>query len=237
MSDKINIQEIKDKLYAKLKESGWARKLRGFIYSGDFDDIINQLINETKKDKRFTPTFKDLFRFFEECPYDDLKVVILGPEPYKELNVADGIAFSCSKTMKPEHALEYMFRAIDDTVYPDNGNKWNPDLKRWSSQGMLLLNISLTTQINNQGKHFSIWKPFITYLLDVLNSDNNGLVYIFVGSKTQEWTDYINENNYKLICTHPISAAYKGDKKWNCNDVFNKTSKIIKNNYNYDIVW
>lgn len=233
----IDIEDIKNKLYDKLKPSGWARKLRGFIYSSEFDQIINYLIQETNNDKRFTPPLSNLFKAFEECAYEDLKIVMICPEPYSELNMADGLAFSCSKTMKVEYTLEYIFRAIDDTVYPDDGHTWDPDLKRWASQGILLLNTSLTTEVNNSGKHFNIWKPFITYLMDVLNSDNNGLIYILVGSKVQQWNDHINKNNYKLNCTYPTSAAYKGNKKWNCNNVFNDASEIVKSIYNINITW
>ena len=237
MIDTVNVQEIKDKLYANLEPSGWARKLRGFIYSGEFDSIILKLIKETQIDKRFTPKLKDVFKAFEECPYEELKVVMVGQDPYPQLNIADGIAFSCGKTMKEEPILKYIFGAIEDTVYQGEDHSWDPDLKRWSNQGILMLNIALTVEINKIGSHYLIWKPFITYLFDVLNSDNKGLVYIYMGKKAQEWMEDVNDNNYKLICSHPASAAYTGSKKWNCDDVFNKTSKIIKENYNFDINW
>ena len=237
MEQTIDIQEIKDKLYAKLEISGWARILRGFIYSGDFDSIILQLIKETQNNKRFTPKLKDIFKAFTECPYEELKVVIVGQDPYPQLGVADGIAFSCSKTMKEESNLTYIFGAIEDTVYPGEGHSWDPDLKRWSNQGILMLNTALTVEIGKIGSHYHIWKPFTIYLFDMLNTSNNGLVYVYMGKKAQEWIDDVNENNYKLTCSHPASAAYTGSNKWNCDDVFNKTSKIIKENYNFDLIW
>jgi len=80
MTTNININEIKEKLSAKLVESGWSRVLRGFIFSNDFDNILQALIKDTQEDKRFTPSLKYLFRAFEETPYDDLKVVIVGQD-------------------------------------------------------------------------------------------------------------------------------------------------------------
>lgn len=80
MSDKLDIEEIKDKIYAKLESSGWARVLRGFIYSKDFENIITGLVRQTRDGKRFTPTMKNWFRAFEECPYNELKVVIVGQD-------------------------------------------------------------------------------------------------------------------------------------------------------------
>ena len=83
---------------AKLQPSGWARVLRGFIYSRDFDNIIVELAKQAKDGKRFTPTMKNWFRAFEECPYTDIKVVIIGQDPYPGLGHADGISFSLSQT-------------------------------------------------------------------------------------------------------------------------------------------
>jgi len=80
MSNTLNIEEIKDKMIAKLEPSGWARVLRSFIYSRDFENIVFALLNQVKDGKRFTPTMKNWFRAFEECPYDKLKIVMLGQD-------------------------------------------------------------------------------------------------------------------------------------------------------------
>lgn len=80
MSNTLNIDEIKDKVHEKLKPSGWARVLRSFIYSKDFENIILALAKQSKDGKRFTPAMKNWFRAFEECPYDQLKVVIVGQD-------------------------------------------------------------------------------------------------------------------------------------------------------------
>ena len=88
MNQTIDIEEIKKKLYENLKPSGWHRVLRMFIFSSDFDNILLQLIKQTRDGKRFTPKVKQLFRAFEECPYTDLKVIIIGQDPYPQLGVA-----------------------------------------------------------------------------------------------------------------------------------------------------
>src|SRR6188768_3564885 len=94
----INTEELKAGIYEKLKKSGWSGPLKSFLLSSEMDTIINQLNKELDGGKRWTPRFKQLFRFLEECPYDKLKVVILGQDPYPHVhdgvNVADGIAFS-----------------------------------------------------------------------------------------------------------------------------------------------
>jgi uracil DNA glycosylase len=80
MKEKLELDKIVDKLYEDLVPSGWARVLRTFIYSSDFKNIIQSLANESLLDRRFTPPLRDIFRAFKECPYDDLKVVIVGQD-------------------------------------------------------------------------------------------------------------------------------------------------------------
>lgn len=237
MSQKLDIEEIKDKFYKKLEPSGWARVLRGFIYSKDFENIILQLVKQTKDGKRFTPTMKDWFRAFEECPYDQLKVIIIGQDPYPNVGQADGIAFSLKNADDIQPSLDYMFKAINKTVYNDVKACRDKDLTRWANQGILLLNTALTTNIGKVGQHYLIWRPFIAYVFDWLTWNAPGLIYIYMGKKAEEWADCVNDNNYKFYVSHPASAHYNNLNEWDSQDVFVKTSEIVKKNYNFDIEW
>lgn len=232
----VNLEDIKVKLYEKLKPSGWGDKLKTFIMSEDFDKILMALLKDAQEGKRFTPQIKQVFRAFEECPYNELKVVMIGQDPYPYLGVADGIAFSCSNTGKVEASLRYMFKEIDDTVYPE-GHTWDPDLKRWSNQGMLILNSAFTTIIGKVGQHYAIWQPFMAFLLDFLMYNNPGLVYVFMGKKAQEWAESVPENNYKVMCTHPAFAAHNNYENWDSQDMFRKVQDIVQKNYAYKIIW
>lgn len=237
MSKTLDLNEIKDKIYEKLKPSGWARVLHGFIYSKDFDDIVMELFKQTRDGKRFTPTIKDWFRAFEECPYNDLKVVIVGQDPYPGLYHADGIAFSLKNRETIQPSLEYMFNAINKTVYNSSNFCTNTDLTRWSNQGMLLFNTALTTNIGKSGQHFLIWRSFTAYVFDWLTWNCSGLVYIYMGKKAEEWSDCVNDNNYKFFVTHPASASYNNAEEWDCKNVFQQTSDLVKKNFNFDIEW
>lgn len=252
--DTVNIEEVKMKLYENLKPSGWGDKLKSFILSSDFDRIMNQLLADAKQGKRFTPVLKQVFRAFEECPLSQLKVVILGQDPYPQgpvvhregkdgmvrevsrFPVADGLAFSCSNTNSPQPSLKYIFKALEDTVYPD-GYTWDPDLKRWSEQGILLINTAMTTQLNHIGTHYALWQPFLAFLYDYLSTNHPGLVYVYFGRKAKEWADHVPEDSYRLYATHPASAAYQELEKWDCDDVFNKISDLVLKQFNQKIVW
>ena len=237
MKSTINIEDLKNKLYEKLKPSGWGRILKNFIYSDDFNKIVKELAEQSAQGKRFTPTFKNMFRAFEECPYDDLKIVVVGQDPYPTPEVADGIAFSCKNTPNLQPSIRYILTAINDTVYDGNATSSDKDLTRWANQGILLLNTALTTTVSKSGQHFKIWQPFIAYLFDWLNWHAPGLVYIYTGKKAEEWKDAVSDNNYKLVVSHPASAAYNKQQTWDCKDVFNETNKIMHNLYGEEITW
>jgi uracil-DNA glycosylase len=230
VTEQINIEEIKQKIIEKLEPSGWTSKLRGFIKSSDFDKIIQRLYDLRQDGKRFTPPLKTVFTAFEKCPVKNLKVVLIGQDPYPYINVADGMAFSCSITGKPQVSLKYIFHAIEQTVHQDWPTYQDPDLSRWSEQGVLLLNSALTCEIDKPGVHFPIWKDFMAYLIDMLNFTDSGLVFILLGKQAQELESLIGPNHYILKASHPASAAHNGTNIWDCNDVFNQTNKLITGN-------
>jgi uracil-DNA glycosylase len=236
MKTQPEIEEIKQKLFDKLEPSGWGRIFKSFIFSSEFTDILNKLYVLSVTDKRFTPPLKQVFRAFEECPYDKLQVVIIGQDPYPQFGVADGISFSCGNTNKVQPSLRYIFEEIERTVYQEFPSYQDPDLTRWSNQGILMLNTALTVEVDKIGSHYDIWKPFTAYLLDWLNNYNPGLVYVYMGKKAEGWSELTGDNNHKFTVKHPASAAYNGSK-WDSNDIFNKVSAIVKENSGNQITW
>jgi len=237
MKEKLNIEEIKQKLFDKLEPSGWSHKLKPFLFSGDFDNILIELIRLSEEGKNFTPTIKDIFKAFEECPYDQLKVVMVGQEPYINIESADGIAFSCSNNPRLETSLKFMLDEVNRAIYGGNNLSIDPDLKRWSNQGILLLNSTLTSEIGKSGQHYELWGPFMAYLFDLLNHNENKLIYLYIGKQAQEWADSIDDNNHKFLVTHPINPTSLINKKWDTDNVFLKIQYLVMENYEYIINW
>jgi uracil-DNA glycosylase len=237
MQQKLDISEIKQKMFEKLEPSGWGRIFKPFIFSGDFDNIILQLAKLSSDGKRFTPVLKDVFRAFEECPYDKLKVIMVGQDPYPGFGQADGIAFSCSKTNELQPSLKFMLNEVVRTVYSGHPESTDVDLKRWSNQGVLMLNTALTTTINKIGQHYTIWQPFMAYLFDHLTWNTIGLVYIYMGKEAKSWEDAVNDNNYKIFTMHPASGVYQQTQSWDCKDMFNLTNDFLIKNNNTKIIW
>lgn len=229
MTQSVDLEEIKVKLIEKLKPSGWSVKLKSFIYSSEFDKILETLYTEREAGRRFTPPLKQVFRAFEECPVDQLKVVVIGQDPYPHIGVADGLAFSCGNTQKPQPSLQQIFNAVEKTVYQEYPTYQNPDLTRWANQGVLLLNRALTCQVDKVGSHYPIWHDFVMYVIDMLSLTNSGLIFCLLGQKAQELEGSISASHYILKASHPASASYS-KTDWDCNDLFNEANRIIEKN-------
>lgn len=238
---KINPQELQEQLYERLKLSGWAPHLKTFLLSQDMTKIIHKLINDSQDNKHWTPKWKNVFRAFEECPYNELKMIIIGQDPYPTMidgiPVADGLAFSCSNTSVEQPSLKYIHQEIAKQLFPDGGYERPMDLKKWANQGILLLNASLTTTIGKPGAHSVLWQPFTTYVLDYLGWNNPGLIYAFLGKQAQEFMDGMPTTNWKFKATHPAFAAYQNAKEWNSEDLFKKMADQLKKNNNLEIKW
>ena len=224
----IDINILRDNLNNKLENSGWDLMLSPYVNGLSFDYIMEKLRDSVEQGRRFTPRFKDVFNGFYECPYDDLKVVIEGQDPYPQLGVADGIAFSCSRKGKAEKSLQYILKeTIGD--FTDTGRvMYTPeecDLKRWANQGVLLINTAFTCEINKIGSHYGIWKSFTEHVFDNINRHNPNTIFILMGKKAEAWQTLLP--NCKILkCSHPASAAYRGGE-WDCNDVFNKANTML----------
>ena len=235
MLDSVNLQDVKEKLIERLADCGWGNKLRTFIKSSEMDKILELLLKDALDNKRFTPKVKDMFNAFVECPYDTTRVIIIGQDPYPQAGVADGIAFSCSKTMKAEVSLNYIHKSIKSTV--DDKYVGSPDLKPWANQGVLLLNTAFTTTIGKPGAHQILWSPFMVQVIDSLIWEKQGLIYAFLGKKAQDYADLVPDNNHKIMVSHPASAAYEKLSEWDCNDMWNKINKYLEQDGQQRISW
>lgn len=232
---KIEIENLRDNFRKIMAESGWGLFMEDFAKSTMFNTLMQNL---RAKDlgEGITPDIKSVFRAFRECPLHELKVVIIGQDPYPKHGVADGLAFSCSITKKEQPSLKVIFNEIERTVYPNSTYDRNPDLSRWAKQGVLLLNTALTTKPGKIGAHYTIWKPFTEYVIAKFNEDLwKNIIFVAMGNEAKKWIADTKDDHYKLDCYHPASAVYSGGK-WKSNNIFNKINSILNENYE-KITW
>ena len=232
----IDLKAIQKELVDRLEPSGWKAKLYPYLGGNEFANILDFLYKESKAGRRFTPKVKQLFTAFEECPYKDTKVVIIGQDSYPYPGVADGMAFSCSNTGHIQKSLMYMYKEIQKTVYNDEYTEFNPDLRCWANQGVLLLNCAFTTQVDKIGAHYDLWREFLEEVIAMIN-EMPPAVFLLLGKKAQEFKDKISKDHLILEATHPATAGYTKTFVWDSNDSFNKINKFLKEHYNQTIKW
>ena len=226
MQDKIDL--IKETLKEDLEVSGWHKILSPFLDSVGFIHITDTLTRLVDQDRRFTPKLKDAFNAFKETKLSDLKVVIVGQDPYPQLGVADGIAFSCSNTGKPQPSLRYIMKELGDTSV-------NIDLKRWCKQGVLLINTAQTCEVNKIGSHYDIWKPFTEYIFESINKIDKDIIFVLMGRKAEAW-QLIIPGQKILKCPHPASAAYNGGT-WKADNIFERVNDELDKQGKTCIIW
>jgi uracil-DNA glycosylase len=217
----------------------WHAKVKPFIESEQCDKIYEFLKKESKRGKKIAPLSSNVFRAFRETSLDNLKVVMMGMCPYHTTlggeYVADGLLMGCSITGKLQPSLEQFYKAIERELYEDVKHEKTPDVRYLASQGVLMLNAALTTEINKAGSHIALWEPFTRYLFENV-LDTAGVPIIFLGKDAAKYERYVPPFTWSFTLSHPASASYK-NTDWDTEGVFGKVNKILKDNNNYEISW
>ena len=228
-------KEKKDELDNKLLSYipiGWEEV---FISSkNELKEIYNQLNNVN-----FFPEKSKLFRVFDLCPLNSIKIVILGQDPYhncdKEGNpVAQGIAFSVEKRVNIPSSLGNIFKEIKSNIpgfnIPNHG-----DLTNWIKQGVFLLNVCLTVLPGKPGSHGDLWIGLISKVITSICRTNRDAIFVLWGKKAQSYKKYISSKNKILEAAHPSGlSANKGF--FNCNH-FNLINEYLKDKGKNPINW
>ena len=183
--------------------------------------------------KSHYPKTKDIFKALQLTPFENIKVVILGQDPYHDGN-ATGVAFACKKSVSP--SLKQIWNSIKKDSIKELENV-NPNLEHLVQQGVLLVNTILTVEEGIPLSHKRLnWEHFIEYVLNELNNNRKNIVYMLWGSQAKAYSKYINsENNLILTETHPVYAAYN-NKEWNCTH-FSQCNKYLKEHNIEPIKW
>lgn len=237
--------------YEKFKPllGDWGEFLKPFIESKECDQIYSKLKTDSAKGVRMCPNYEDTYRAFKECPWGDLKVVIVGQDPYPwvkgGVKVADGVAFSCKYTQKLQPSLELFYDAIEKELYKglDLQMYKSPDLSYLANQGVLLLNAALTTRENIVGAHTgsekskNLWGPFTEYVLKLISLTRTNIVFLLLGEIAQWYEEDISkEGNYIYKCEHPARAA-RLRRPWQTDHIFSLTQETLKSLKKLQLDW
>jgi len=197
---------------------------------------IMKYLNQEKDEKgedNFYPSRALIFNALDLTPYEDVKVVIIGQDPYHEENQAHGLAFSVLNNKAPK-SLQNMFKELKDDC---DIIRTNPDLTDWAKQGVLLINETLTVQKHKANSHAKIgWHYFTDEIIKSLNQKENTIVFILLGSFAQSKATLIDQSKHKIIATtHP--SFFSASKGFFGSKIFSRTNQILKDTNQTLINW
>jgi len=214
-------------------------------YFGDWSKVIdlreaNRLMRQlSASPQTICPRPKDIFKAFTLCSLKDLKVLILGMDPYPQKGIATGIAFANSSNT-PESSfspsLEVLRESVIDFTKPHGIVNFDQSLEKWERQGVLLLNSALSCQAGKPGSHALLWRPFMKSFLTKLSEYSPGTIYVLMGNMAQSLETYIDKRlNYILKCKHP--AYYVRNKSRMPSDIWKQINKILMGQIGKAIEW
>lgn len=158
------------------------------------------------------PKSKDIFNAFAQTPFDDVKVVIIGQDPYHGANQAHGLSFSVQKGVTVPPSLQNIFKELQDE-YPEYIAPKHGDLTHWAKQGVLLLNATLTVRANQAGSHQKHgWEIFTNKVIQEISDRKESVVFLLWGKFAQAKSELIDPQKHHLLqAAHPSPfAAHSG---------------------------
>jgi uracil-DNA glycosylase len=215
-------------------ESSWKQKLATEFDQDYFQSLRDFLSSEKKKGARIFPPGGKIFSAFDHTPFDKVKVVIIGQDPYHGEGQANGLCFSVSDGISKPPSLVNILKELQDDLgiaVPVSGN-----LIKWSEQGVLLLNATLTVRAGEAGSHQNKgWEKFTDAVIKKLSDDGNGIVFLLWGKYAQAKEELIDASrHYILKAAHPsplARGAFFGCKH------FSKTNEILVKTGRQPVDW
>ena len=183
-------------------EESWKKQLKDQFNKDYFNNLVGFVKNQYRT-KTCYPPGQLIFNAFDHCPFDNVKVVIIGQDPYHGPGMANGLCFSVNPDVTIPRSLSNIFLEIKRDLgkeIPSTG-----DLERWADQGVLLLNATLTVEARKPGSHQNKgWEEFTDSVIQKLNKEKSGIVYMLWGKYAQNKGSIINTStNLVLKTSHP----------------------------------
>lgn len=191
-------------------EESWKRVLSS-EFEKEYFKTLRDFIHSEYRNKTIYPPAKQIFNAFDSCPFESVKVVILGQDPYHEPSQAHGLSFSVLPPCPPPPSLVNIYKEIRSdvgTLVSANG-----DLTAWSRQGVLLLNATLTVEAHKAGSHQNKgWETFTDSAIKALAENREHLVFMLWGSYAQRKGAFIDRSRHLVLqAPHPSPlSAYRG---------------------------
>lgn len=209
----------------KIHES-WKHQLQP-EFDKPYFEYLTKFVKEEYLKHTCYPPGKEIFNAFEQCPFDKVKVVIIGQDPYHGIGQAHGLCFSVNDGIDHPPSLINIFKEIEQDLgvpYPKSGN-----LMHWAKQGVLLLNATLTVRAHQAGSHQNKgWEKFTDAVIDTISTNKQQVVFLLWGSYAKKKQELIDKSkHFVLLSGHPSPlSANRG--YWFGNKHFSKTNSLLE---------
>lgn len=200
------------------------------LLSSEFEkpyfQVLTAFVKKEYSEHTCYPKGKEIFAAFDKCPVEDLKVVLLGQDPYHGEGQANGLSFSVRDGIAHPPSLVNIFREIEEDLklpYPESGN-----LSRWAEQGVLLLNATLTVRANTAGSHQGQgWETFTNAVIKSISDNCQHIVFLLWGSFAKKKIALIDTQKHCVLSSGHPSPLSANRGYWFGNKHFSKTNAYL----------
>ena len=215
-------------------EQSWKTRLQNEFEKEYFINLTNFVKKEYKTHTVYPPG-RLIFNAFDKCPFENVRVVILGQDPYHGPGQAHGLCFSVQEGVAFPPSLINIFKEIHNDLgnsRPDSGN-----LERWAEQGVLLLNATLTVRAGQAGSHQNKgWELFTDEIVRLLAEEKDHIVFILWGSYAQKKGETIDRSKH-LVLESPHPSPLSASRGFFGNKHFSKTNKYLEEHGMEPVEW
>ena len=200
-----------------------------------FKSLVNFVKEEYKTHTCFPPG-NQIFNAFNHCHFNDVKVVIIGQDPYHDYGQAHGLCFSVNGGIKHPPSLINIFKEIENDLgikYPESGN-----LMHWADQGVLLLNATLTVRAHQAGSHQKKgWEIFTDAVIKTISNNKENIIFLLWGGFAKQKTKLIDSKKHHILMSGHPSPLSANRGYWFGNKHFSKSNDIMRKLNNKTIKW
>lgn len=212
----------------------WDEVLEREINSNSFKERLKAL-DEEYKNKQVYPSREDIFNAFKLTSFENLKVVILGQDPYHGEGQAEGLAFSVKKGIRKPLSLKNIYKELKSDLNIDEAD--HGSLKSWAKEGVLLFNAIFTVEAHKAASHRHYnWEEFSDQIISKISKEKNNIVFILWGNFAISKEALIDKSKH-LVIKSPHPSPFSARKGFFGSQVFSKTNKYLKSKNIKEINW
>lgn len=216
-------------------DASWKPLLEVEFKKPYFKQLVSFVETEYKNYTCFPPE-NQIFNAFNHCHFDDVKVVIIGQDPYHDNGQANGLCFSVNDGLKHPPSLINIFKEVESDLgipYPKSGN-----LTRWADQGVLLLNATLTVRAHQAGSHQEKgWETFTDVVIKTISEQKENVVFLLWGGYAKQKKRLVDCTKHKVLTSGHPSPLSANRGYWFGNSHFSKTNFLLEQAFEKPIEW